>query len=75
MTSETKSDGAFGCPIPIEQYPNVLLAHGGGGKLSHQLIENMFLTAFGNSALGTYYWTFDLTQPALGPVAETSCIP
>ncbi|WP_299492309.1 hydrogenase expression/formation protein HypE [Acaryochloris sp. IP29b_bin.137] len=30
------------CPIPIEQYPQVLLAHGGGGKLMHQLIEQMF---------------------------------
>ncbi len=34
------------CPISIAQYPNVLLAHGGGGKLMHQLIEKMFLPAF-----------------------------
>lgn len=39
------------CPIPIEQYPNVLLAHGGGGKLMHQLIEKMFVPAFRNSLL------------------------
>jgi hydrogenase expression/formation protein HypE len=40
------------CPIPIQQYPNILLAHGGGGKLMHQLIEQMFLPTFGtgNSA-------------------------
>jgi hydrogenase expression/formation protein HypE len=49
MTSELK-DG-FVCPIPIEQYPNILLAHGGGGKLTHQLIEKIFLPAFGNPAL------------------------
>jgi hydrogenase expression/formation protein HypE len=42
---------ALACPIPIEQYPNVLLAHGGGGKLMHQLIEGMFVEAFGNPAL------------------------
>ncbi|MBN2318757.1 MAG: hydrogenase expression/formation protein HypE [Acidobacteria bacterium] len=42
---------AFSCPIPIGQYPNIVLAHGGGGKLSHQLIEKMFLPAFGNPAL------------------------
>jgi len=41
----------FYCPIPIEQYPNVLLAHGGGGKLTHQLIEKMFLPLFHNAAL------------------------
>ena len=34
------------CPIPISQYPHVLMAHGGGGKLMHQLIGKMFLTAF-----------------------------
>ena len=27
------------CPIPISQYERVLLAHGGGGKLSNQLIQ------------------------------------
>ncbi len=41
------------CPIPIEHYPNVLLAHGGGGKLMHQLIEKMFVPMFKNSLLAT----------------------
>ncbi|MEW6127244.1 MAG: hydrogenase expression/formation protein HypE [Acidobacteriota bacterium] len=40
------------CPIPISQYPQVMLAHGGGGKLMHQLIEQMFVPAFHNSLLG-----------------------
>jgi hydrogenase expression/formation protein HypE len=40
------------CPIPLSDYPHVLLAHGGGGKLTHQLIEQLFLPAFGNSLLG-----------------------
>lgn len=35
------------CPIPLQQYPHVLMAHGGGGRLMHQLIEQMFLPAFG----------------------------
>lgn len=39
------------CPIPISQYPQVMLAHGGGGKLMHQLIEHMFVPAFGNPLL------------------------
>jgi hydrogenase expression/formation protein HypE len=41
------------CPIPISQYPQVLMAHGGGGKLMHQLIGKMFLTAFNNPLLET----------------------
>jgi hydrogenase expression/formation protein HypE len=39
------------CPIPIDRYPNVTLAHGGGGKLMHQLIEEMFVSSFKNAAL------------------------
>lgn len=41
----------FYCPTPIDAYPNVLLAHGGGGKLTHQLIEGLFLPMFGDPAL------------------------
>jgi hydrogenase expression/formation protein HypE len=37
------------CPFPIQDYPQVLLAHGGGGKLMHQLIGRMFLPAFHGS--------------------------
>ena len=39
------------CPIPIADYPQILLAHGGGGKLMHDLIESMFVPAFSNSLL------------------------
>lgn len=39
------------CPIPIADYPTVTLAHGGGGKLMHQLLENMILPAFRNDLL------------------------
>lgn len=41
------------CPIPISHYPQVLLAHGGGGKLMHQLIERMIVPAFSNELLGS----------------------
>jgi hydrogenase expression/formation protein HypE len=39
------------CPLPITDYPQVLLAHGGGGKLMHQLIGKLFLPAFRNALL------------------------
>ena len=48
---EPPSDFTPACPIPISQYPHVLMAHGGGGKLMHQLIGKMFLTAFTNPLL------------------------
>ncbi len=41
------------CPTPIGQYPQVLLAHGGGGRLMHQLLERVFLSAFRNRWLET----------------------
>ncbi len=41
------------CPIPISEYPNVLLAHGSGGKLMHNLLEKLVLPAFDNSLLET----------------------
>ena len=46
-------DLGFSCPLPISQYPQVMLAHGGGGKLMHQLIEQVFVPAFNNDLLGT----------------------
>ena len=50
-----QNDFTPACPIPISQYPHVLLAHGGGGKLMHQLISQMFLAAFGNPLLETQH--------------------
>ena len=40
------------CPIPISEYPQIMLAHGGGGKLMHELIERFFVPAFDNTLLG-----------------------
>jgi hydrogenase expression/formation protein HypE len=39
------------CPIPITEYSKVLLAHGGGGKLTQQMIQKMFLPQFRNELL------------------------
>lgn len=46
MTSNP--DFSLTCPIPLQQYPYILLAHGGGGKLMRQLIDKMFLPTFGS---------------------------
>ncbi|MFA6318083.1 MAG: hydrogenase expression/formation protein HypE [Elusimicrobiota bacterium] len=39
------------CPAPLSDHPNILLAHGGGGRLTHGLIERVFLPAFSNPML------------------------
>ncbi len=41
----------YACPIPKTDYENILLAHGSGGKLTHQLIGKMFLPQFRNELL------------------------
>lgn len=43
----TEGEFAPSCPIPISDYPSVMLAHGGGGRLMGDLIHRMFLPAFG----------------------------
>jgi hydrogenase expression/formation protein HypE len=43
------------CPIPIQQYPRVLLAHGGGGTLMHQLIGKLFVPTFSNPMLAVQH--------------------
>jgi hydrogenase expression/formation protein HypE len=43
--------GLGACPIPIQDYPQVLMAHGGGGTLGRMLVERMFLEAFANPLL------------------------
>ena len=39
------------CPLPLPATKRILLAHGGGGRLTNQLIEEVFLPAFANTAL------------------------
>ena len=39
------------CPLPLPANERILLAHGGGGRLTNQLIEEIFLPAFSNAAL------------------------
>ncbi|WP_439882721.1 hydrogenase expression/formation protein HypE [Pontibacter sp. MBLB2868] len=39
------------CPLPVTNYEQVTLAHGSGGKLTHQLIQQMLLPQFRNELL------------------------
>jgi hydrogenase expression/formation protein HypE len=34
------------CPLPLRDHPNIIMGHGGGGKLSAELVEHLFLPAF-----------------------------
>ena len=39
------------CPVPRVADDRIVLAHGGGGRLTHQLIEKIFMPAFSNAML------------------------
>jgi hydrogenase expression/formation protein HypE len=38
------------CPAPLRDSPVVVMGHGGGGAMSAELIEHLFLPAFGSAA-------------------------
>lgn len=48
---ESKDLMAFSCPVPHSARERILLGHGSGGKLSADLLQQIFLPALGNPVL------------------------
>ncbi len=38
------------CPLPLRDTPTIVMGHGGGGAMSGELVEQLFLPAFGGAA-------------------------
>lgn len=36
----------WSCPLPLRDYERVVIGHGGGGKLSAELVDHLFMPAF-----------------------------
>ena len=49
--SNNESTNNFSCPLPLTDYKKITLAHGGGGKLTQQIIQQMILPQFKNEFL------------------------
>ena len=64
-------DFSAACPLPISQYPHVLMAHGGGGRLMHRLLEDGFGKAFSNPLLDTRHDSAQFIVPP-GRLAMTT---
>ena len=46
-------DISFSCPLPASPRDTIALAHGGGGRMMHDLLERLILPAFRNPSLET----------------------
>jgi len=52
MTDEKSAGDAlfnaetWNCPLPLRDSPRIIMGHGGGGKLSRELVEHLFLPEF-----------------------------
>ena len=42
---------AWTCPVPLQNYPTIVMGHGAGGKMMSDLIEHLFAPAFDNPLL------------------------
>jgi len=63
--------GEIVCPVPLGDGGKVLLAHGGGGRLTRDLVERIFVPAFRNDALAVLHDSAVLERPA-GALAFTT---
>jgi hydrogenase expression/formation protein HypE len=50
MTDQLNFEG-FVCPLPLRDYPQIVLGHGSGGRLSADLIQHLFVPLFNNPTL------------------------
>lgn len=51
MSTPTTGPGAFVCPVAPTRTTEIQLAHGGGGRLTQDLIDRVFVPAFRNPEL------------------------
>ena len=51
MSSEPKQSISLSCPVPISRHTEITIGHGGGGRLTQDLIDRVFRRAFSNPSL------------------------
>ena len=49
--SEQIDINSWSCPLPLQNYPTIVMGHGSGGKMMSDLIRHMFLPLLDNEAL------------------------
>jgi hydrogenase expression/formation protein HypE len=56
--------GEIVCPVPLPAGQRILLAHGGGGRMTRDLVERLFVPAFRNDTLAALHDSAVLDVPA-----------
>jgi hydrogenase expression/formation protein HypE len=51
IMTDTPNFQGFVCPLPLRDYPQIVLGHGSGGRLSADLVRHLFVPLFDNPAL------------------------
>ena len=51
MADNCDAPFTLNCPVPISHQDFVTLAHGGGGRMMHALLDRVVIPAFGNQPL------------------------
>ena len=62
MTEEHLNVNNLSCPLPLVQDERIVMGHGSGGKMTHDLIRQLFFSEFDNQILtiGDDAGTFDI---------------
>jgi hydrogenase expression/formation protein HypE len=61
--SEELNFSGWSCPLPLRNYPTIVLGHGSGGKMMADLIQHMFASQFNNEMLSQMADSTVLTIP------------
>jgi len=48
---DTPSFDGWTCPMPLQNYPTIVMGHGAGGKMMNDLIQHLFASEFHNDLL------------------------
>ncbi len=51
MTGDPPNAANWSCPVPLKNYPTIVMGHGSGGKMMNDLIAHLFAPPFNNDLL------------------------
>ena len=65
------------CPVPLQNYPTIVMGHGAGGRMMADLIQHLFAPAFDNEWLGQMgdSTAFEIASARIGRTAASAFPP